>query len=130
MRLLHSLRAEWSVGSSCSAGWEGEEEGRGRRRPGLEEGPRRAGLGRAGGDGLEGSPGGRNAPHLTSLLRHRSLLLDHYGHLPAPCPGVLEPSRPGFSPCCPFPKPQTQERIAPGVLAPFFPSQSHSQAFV
>lgn len=41
VRLLHSLRAEWAVGSSCSAGWEGEE-GRGRRRSAWGEGPHRA----------------------------------------------------------------------------------------
>lgn len=89
VRLLHSLRAEWSVGSSCSAGWEGEEEGRGRRRPGLEEGPRRARLGRAGGEGLGESPGGRIAnpfhlPPLPSSAAARPLW-------PSPCSQLGRP---------------------------------------
>lgn len=108
MRLLHSLRAEWSVGSSCSAGWEGEEEGRGRRCPGLEEGPRRAGRGKAGGEGLQGSLGGRNA---ASLPPSPLAVAPYFKAIPASPPFPARTSwnladQGGFSSCCPLPKTQ------------------------
>lgn len=127
VRLLHSLRAEWSVGSSCGTGWEG-------RRRGGEAAPRSGGGAAAGGGGERGSraggkPGWAHAP--PAFLPSPRCLLQA---ITAPCPGVLEPSRPrGFFSCFlpppppqnPEPRTQTSERITP-----FFLCQSHSPAFV
>lgn len=97
VRLLHSLRAEWAVGSSCSAGWEGEE-GRGRRRSAWGEGPRRASgegavkRGRPPEQGDQGdSPGGLRARSGPTSPAN-SFLQDLSGHPPAPFPGFLEGS--------------------------------------
>lgn len=96
VRLLHSLRAEWSVGSSCGTGWEG-------RRRGGEAAPRSGGGAAAGGGGEVGSglgesPGGRTLPpHFSPRL---AACYGHCSHSTAPCLGVLEPSRPrGFFSC-------------------------------
>lgn len=118
MRLLHSLRAEWSVGSSCSAGWEGEEEGRGRRRPRLEEGTRPVGREKAGGEGWR-----RGAGREPGWAQRLPL---HFPRSPAVAPFckaitavLIFPAwaswnladQEGFCPCCPLP--QTQQRITP-----------------
>lgn len=132
VRLLHSLRAEWAVGSSCSAGWEGEE-GRGRRRSAWGRGraaPAGKGLGRGArpperadqGD----SPGGLRARPGSPLPLQ---LLSARPFRPSSCspPGI--PGRSGsrgwlgflfcfiltLSVLFPFQNPQTQERIAPAV---------------
>lgn len=117
MRLLHSLRAEWSVGSSCSAEWEGEEEGRGRRCPGLEEGPRRAGRGEAGERGWRGGPWvGATFPPFP--LPPSPSQPTSRPFRPALCfllgrPGT-QPTKRGFLRVVPSPKPrtQTQERTS------------------
>lgn len=94
VRLLHSLRAEWAVGSSCSAGWEGEE-GRGRRRSAWGRGraaPAGKGLGRGARPperaDLGDSPGGLRA-RPGSPSPSNSFLQGHFGHPPAPLPGFL-----------------------------------------
>lgn len=94
VRLLHSLRAEWAVGSSCSAGWEGEE-GRGRRRSAWGRGraaPAGKGLGRGAGPpewaDQGDSPGGLRA-RPGSPSPSNSFLQGHFGHPPAPFPGFL-----------------------------------------
>ena len=125
VRLLHSLRAEWSVGSSCSAGWEGEEEGRGRRRPGLEEGPWRDGTPRAGGEGLRGDPGWapRSPPPPLAVA-------PYFKAIPArplfpPWTSRNLADQEGFSPCCPFPQnPKPKPKKEPLLLSPLPSSPS------
>lgn len=122
-RLLHSLRAEWSVGSSCSAGWEGEEEGRGRRRPRLEEGTRPVGRGRAGGEGLGESPGGHSAPPSTSPLA-----VAPFCKAITAIPVFLARAswnladQEGLSPCCPLPKTQNPNPKRNHSCRPLFQS--------
>lgn len=98
VRLLHSLRAEWAVGSSCSAGWEGEER-RGRRRSAWGRGraaPAGKGLGRGAGPpewaDQGDSPGGLRALP-GSPSPSNSFLQSHFGHPPAPFPGFPAGSR-------------------------------------
>lgn len=99
VRLLHSLRAEWSVGSSCGTGWEGRRRGgEGRRRPGPEEGPQPA-AGESGEPGWGKARVGARSPCASPLASLPAT--GHCSQSAAPCLGVLEPRRPrGFFSCC------------------------------
>lgn len=124
VRLLHSLRAEWSVGSSCSAGWEGEEEGRGRRRPGLGEGPWQPWRERGGGEGLgprSGEDRGRVRVGLMLSLRPPPPpILSARPLRPSPGLSVLEPSLPRgvFSVLSPHQNPECRPKKEPLLLTP------------
>lgn len=111
--------------------------GEGRRCPGLEEGPRRAGRGKLG-KGLAGGPlGGRSLPSLPPSPPPGLRRSPYFKAIPASpvfsCSDVQEPSRPRgvFLRVVPSPKPrtQTQERTSFCPLS-LFPSRPHSQAFV
>lgn len=145
VRLLHSLRAEWAVGSSCSAGWEGEE-GRGRRRSAWGEGPRRAS-----GEGAEkrgqaprpGRPGRQSgwAPCLVPAHLLRQLLSARpFRSSSCSLPGI--PGRELIQRFCvfffhplgvvPLPEPRTPDsgKNDPCCSLPRFLSQTHCEAFV
>lgn len=147
VRLLHSLRAEWAVGSSCSAGWEGEE-GRGRRRSAWGRGraaPAGKGLGRGARPPRAGRPGGQSGwaprsarvppPPPTPFCKAISAILllpsrDSWQERIQRLVGVFVLFY--FNPLCvvPFPEPPDSGKNSPCCPLPRFLSQPHCQAFV